>query len=708
MSTFIKNSNMRQLFVLFCVFTAVVSAKCQYKFNDILYGVAYYHEYMPYERLEEDVRLMQEAGINFVRLGESTWQLWEPRDGEFQYEWMDRVVDRMHKAGIKVIMGTPTYSIPAWLYRKHPEITITLENGDKLKYGIRQNVDLTHPVYLHYSQRVIERIVQHYKNHPAVIGYQIDNETHSKGVSDKHVHLSFVDHLKKKFGSVDKLNKAWGFNYWGQAITEWDELHPAAGFNHPGYKLEWIRYQQKIVHDFLEWQAELVRKNKGEIQFVMHDFAGAPKTDADLYEISKFLDFAGTNIYHYDQDRSDGLRISLQGDFTRSLKRDNYLVPETNCQAIGWNSAMQFPPYDGQLRLNYYTHVGTGANMVAYWHWHSLHNGIEQYWRGVLPHDLKPGRTYREVKRIGEERTKHGRALVNLKRQNKVAILYSIDSDNALQLQPFDNNFHGVSTGPWDSNNAYQKVMNTFYKELYDLNIGVDFVFPDGKNFDQYDVIVVPPLYISTDTLLNALAAYAEGGGNLILNFKTGFCDQNSSVRHDVMPGKLSSAAGITYNEFSTLKEKIGLKDDPFKSGPENYAEQWVEFITPVSAKPLAYYDHPFFGKYAAVTRNSFGKGSVTYIGTVLSGPASKAILMNDLKSKNLLGSDQTLPKEIKVKHAVSNRGKKLHFYYNYSDSSKTFVYAYPAGRSMLENVDVSANASKEIGAWGVIIIEEK
>lgn len=184
------------------------------KFDIPLYGVSYYHEYMPYERLEEDVKMMEKAGINVVRLGESTWGLWEPREGEFEFAWMERIINRFHKAEIKVILGTPTYSIPVWLYRKYPEIQVKkIGQCERTPYGLRQHADITHPAYLYYSERVIRQIVLHFKDNPAVIGYQIDNETTSQGTAGRNVYLSFIDYLKKKFGSADKINKVWGLNY---------------------------------------------------------------------------------------------------------------------------------------------------------------------------------------------------------------------------------------------------------------------------------------------------------------------------------------------------------------------------------------------------------------------------------------------------------------------------------------------------------------
>jgi len=319
------------------------------RMDTILYGVSYYQEYMPVERLEKDVQMMKEAGINVVRMGESSWGLWEPEDGRFEFSWMDRIIDRMSQAGIKVILGTPTYSVPAWLYRKHPEILVTRLGQERATYGMRQNMDITNPTYLFYAERVIRQILNHYKDNRAIIGFQVDNETTSYGTASPNVQVAFDEYLKKKFGRAEELNKAWGLNYWGQRINDWDELPPRDGILNPGYKLEWERYQHKIATDFLAWQARIVKEYKRSDQFICHNFVGGVRTDVDEYEIAKNLDIAGVNPYFPwsgGPDMVDGQEWALSGDLARSLKRQNYLITETNAQTIGWDSKTQFPPYD--------------------------------------------------------------------------------------------------------------------------------------------------------------------------------------------------------------------------------------------------------------------------------------------------------------------------------------------------------------------------
>jgi beta-galactosidase len=658
----------------------------------VLYGVAYYHEYMPYDRLDKDVELMQQAGISVVRVGESTWSSWEPQEGVFEFDWMKRIIDRMHQARIKVILGTPTYSIPPWLFRKYPDILVTRLGGQKSYYGIRQNIDISHPAYRHYCEHVIRQIVSHFKDHPAIIGYQIDNETASYGTAGPSVQQNFVDYLRGKFKTTAELNRIWGLVYWGQLVNDWNELPPRDGILNPGYKLEWERYQRKLVTDFLAWQADIVNEYKRPDQFVTQDFVGGVRPDVDEFAISKHLDIAAVNPYHAVQDELDGEAISLSGDFVRSFKKSNYLVTETNAQTIGWDSKEQFPPYDGQLRLNVYSHLASGANMVEYWHWHSLHYGQETYWKGVLSHDLEPNRAYREVSRVAHELQKIGPRLVNLGKRSQVAIVYSQDSYHGIQFMPFDDKVN------------YMTVLHQLYDSLYRLNAQVDFVMAEEPDFAGYKVLVVPPLYIASDGLLERIADFAKGGGHVLMAFKSGFANEYSTVRWSMAPGPLRAVCGFHYQEFSNLRQPLKLKNNPWGTGT---ASTWAEFLVPESATPLAYYDHPFFGQWPAVTRNKAGNGTLTYEGTLPSDDLQQRIIRDVLALAGLTGPDQELPPPVRVKHGVSNSGKNIHYYLNYSGDKQVFRYSYAAGADLLTTHAVDKPANITLEPWDLAIIEE-
>jgi beta-galactosidase len=671
------------------------------RMDTILYGAAFYEENMPYDRLDQDVRMMQQAGINVVRVGESSWGLWEPEDGRFEFGWMDRIVTRLHEAGIKVIMGTPTYSIPAWMFKKHPEISITRLDGFTYSYGIRQDTDLSNPTYRYYCERVIRKIAEHYKDNPAVIGWQLDNETAAHGAANRDVQVDFVNYLRRKFKTVETLNEIWGLNYWGQRLYDWTEVPPREGIINPGWKLEWERHTQSITTDFLSWQGGIVNQYKRPDQFVFQDFAGPPQHEVDEPAVARALDIASVNAYHAEQDGFDGEYTSFAGDFTRSLKQTNYLVTETNAQTMGWDSKSQFPPYDGQLRLDVYSHLASGANMVEYWHWHSNHYGQETYWKGVLAHDLQPNRAYAEVSRTAHELQRVGPQIVDLEPRNQVAILYSLDS------------YHGIQFMPFSDQTNYESVVMQMYKALYNLNVGTDFIFPESAaptryNLAKYKVIVVPPLYVASDQLLNRLADYVHGGGHLVVAFKSGFCNEYSTVRWALAPGPLRAAAGFYYQEFSNLQKPLALKGDPFHAGVANQVSEWAEMPILEGAQALAYYDHPFFGKYPAITRNRFGSGTLTYEGTLLSAELQKLVLADVLKLASLDSPDQQTPAPVRVKHGISRNGKQIHYYLNYSSDPQTLAYPYGAGTDLLGQTAVAHSQSLTLKPWDLVIVEER
>ncbi len=685
-------------------------------FPTVLYGTAYYNEYMPGDqqaRLAKDVELMKAAGLNVVRMGESTWSLWEPEDGKFDYEWMDRIVDAMGKAGIKVILGTPTYSIPAWMAHEHPEIFAQRVNPDmrggptlQNTYGLRQNMDTDSPAYRFYAERLILHIVAHYKDNPTVIGWQLDNETSSYDAANRDVFVGFQHYLEKKFGTPEALSKAWFLNYWGENLHTWEDLPERSGAQSTGYKLEWTRWSQMRVTDFLRWQAALVRECAGSGQFVTTDYGGMMRHDVNEEAVAAFLDIPADNVYHRTQDHYDGSLQSLQEDFTRSLKHGNFLITETNAQTIGWDSQSQYPPYDGQFREDVYTHLSNGANMVEYWHWASIAANQETYWKGVLSHDLEPNRAYAEVSRTAHELQKIGPHLVGLQIHPQVAILWSRDSANAIDFMPY-----GGPEPEWTWTHkpeGYDALVQQMHRALYDLNVGTDFVFPESTDFSSYKLLVVPSLYIADDALLQRISDYVKNGGHVVMTFKSGFANENNAVRWERAPGPLREAAGFNYQEFSNLEHPLALKGDPFQAGSANQVSYWAEFLMLEHAKALAFYDHPFFAQWPAITENQFGTGTLLYEGTYLSDDLQRAVLLRALEGAGLTTSDQQLPAHVHVQHGVNRLGKQVHYFFNYSSAEVHAPYAYGAGKNLLNEKPVAKGATLALAPWDLAIIEEQ
>ncbi|MCK5066368.1 MAG: beta-galactosidase trimerization domain-containing protein [Bacteroidales bacterium] len=409
----------------------------------------------------------------------------------------------------------------------------------------------------------------------------------------------------------------------------------------------------------------------------------------DQIESAAKMDVMGVNIYHRQQDQLTGDEIAFAGDYFRSVKNNNYLVLETNAQTIGWTSQMQQPPYPGQMRQNVFAHIGSGANMVEYWHWHSIHYGQETYWKGVLSHDLGPNRAYAEVSKTAHEIKKIGKKLVNLKKKNEVAILFIHDCNEALNFMPFNG-----SPGWGESNtNAYRsQLVSQFHRVLYRNNIGVDYIFPEKADFEIYKLVIIPALYIASDELLEKINNYIKNGGHVILQFKSGFCDENSMVRPMMAPGPLREACGFYYQEFSNITG-LPLKDNPFEV-EENVAKDWMEFLIPETAKALAYYDHPYFSKYPAITINDFGKGTLLYEGTLLSGQIQTKIIKKALERAGISDPDLSISWPLIVKSGKNDPGNSVHFYYNYSSEAKELVYPHPSGKELFSGISVTKGES--------------
>jgi beta-galactosidase len=667
-------------------------AQAQSRFDNILYGAAYYHEYMPAERLDEDVRMMKDAGLTVVRVGESSWGLFEPQEGVFDFAWMDRILDKMHAAGIKVIFGTPTYSIPAWMAHRYPEVLAEHTKGGKEYYGIRQNMDFTNPTYRFFCERIIRKLTQRYAQHPAIIGYQVDNEVEARGVNNRDYFVGFRNYIKEKFrGDLQLLTKEWGMNYWGMNIHTWEEFYPRDGVTNPSYKNEWERYNRKCLADFLNWQCDIVNEYKLPSQFVTHCFMPYFH-NIDQVESFRQMQYPAINVYHSVQDGQDGQWIAWSGDYMRTVGKGNYLVTETNAQGTGWDSRGQYPPYDGQLRQNVYGHLASGANMVEYWHWHTLHYGQETYWRGILGQDLQPNRIYREFTATAKELKAIGAHLVNLEKDNKVAILYSHDSHHALNFMPYTNR------------DIYPATM--MHNALYRQNIETDIVPCDKQtDFSRYKLLIIPPLYVATDELLNRIDRFVKDGGQVVMLFKSGYCNEHSAVRAAPAPGPLRKACGFYYQEYSNIPA-LPLKGNPFNLKNAKPIGEWYEFLIPETAKPLAYADHPFFGQWPVITENAYGKGNLYYVGAYPSEELLEKIVRLAAEKAGILRAQNEYRFPIIFRSGKNSSGKQVHYVFNYSAESQKIAYPFASGKELLSGNNVDTGQVITLEPWDVIIIE--
>ena len=524
----------------------------RYEADHILFGAAYYDEYLMMkgiDHIDEDMAMMKAAGLNVIRIAESTWSTCEPQPGVFDFTYVDRALNAAQRAGIDVIVGTPTYAVPSWLVKLDPSVLAVTPNGQG-KYGARQIMDIVNATYRFYGERVIRKLISHVADHPAVIGYQVDNETKYYDSVSEDMQRLFVKYLREKFhGDLDELNHHFGLDYWSNRIDSWEDFPDVTATINESLGGEFDKFRRDQVRAFLQWQADIVREYAHDDQFITHNFdfewrgySYGVQPAVDHFKASTAVDITGVDIYHPTEDDLTGKEIAFGGDMTRSTKDGrNYLVLETEAQGQhGW------VPFPGQLRLQAYSHLASGADMVEYWHWHSIHNSFETYWKGLLSHDLEPNPTYREAGVFGREIAKPevGERLVHLKKHNKVAIMVSNESLTALDWFLIEAGF------PFGGTLKYNDVVRNIYDALFELNVECDFIPSDApaERLAKYEMIVTPALYCTPQETTDRLREFVSSGGHLVSTMRSFVTDDEVTVWHDRAPHNLTDVFGMTYN----------------------------------------------------------------------------------------------------------------------------------------------------------------
>jgi beta-galactosidase len=699
----------------------------------VLFGAAYYHEYQPRygtdrpdERLKTDLDLMADAHVNVIRVGESVWSTWEPENGRFDLDWLRPVLDGAHERGISVVLGTPTYAVPPWLARQYPEITGERRTGERIGWGARQEVDFTHPAFRFHAERVIRKVVARYADHPAVIGFQVDNEPGLELFHNHGVFQRFTDHLREQYGDVETLNREWGLVYWSHRLSTWADLWTPDGNAQPQYDVAWRAFQAAQCTEFIGWQADIVREYARPEQFVTTCISyKRPAVEDD--ELTDRLDIATGNAYYGMQDdlllpdptpddhqqdwQTTGVWALYQtADWMFSSRQEPFLVTETNAGSIGmpWDNR---PAYDGQWRQAAWALVGRGARMIEYWHWHTLHFGAETYWGGILPHTGRPGRTYAELARLGAEFDTAGPLVAGLEPDADITMVYSTPSKWLMQKYPP----LAKPDGEPDPT-AYHRIFDPFYRGAFDAGRQVRIVHarqlhdPRGEGegmapeeaVQRHPVLVVPALYIAADSTLDWLEAYARAGGHLVIGPRTGYADHEARARHEPAPGRLVEAAGVQYDEFSNLVQEVPLRSSP--GGPLDLPEgatatRWADGLTVNDAEVLVQYDHPHFGRWPAVTTRRHGEGRVTTVGTIPGRGLAQALAAWMAPASHNAWRD--LPASVTATTGTSPDGRRVHIVHNWN-WVPTSVPAPVDLSDALTGTPLAAGTALDLGAWDV------
>lgn len=647
-----------------------------------LFGAAYYDEYiLPHDidRIDTDFQMMRDAGMNVIRIAEFTWSTEEPEPGVFNFAHVDRALDAASKYGIDVIIGTPTAAVPSWLVELDPHVLAVQDNSGQAKYGVRQNMDIVNGTYRFYAERIIRKLVEHTASHPQVIGFQVDNETKYYDSCSLDLQKLFVQSLRKRFhNSTDEMNKAFGLDYWSNRIDAWENFPDVSGSINQSLRGAFDEFRRAAVAEFLAWQAAIVREYARDDQFVTQNFdyewrgySYGVQPAVNHFEAGKALDISGVDIYHPTEEHLTGKEIGFGGDVARSVKDGrNFIVLET--QAQGQNGWL---PYPGQLRLQAYSHVANGADGVMYWHWHSIHNSFETYWKGVLSHDFAKNLTYEEAGIFGREMENDaiGGRLLHSQKNNRVAIMVSNEALTALNWFNLESGF------PFGGSLAYNDIVRRYYDALFELNVEVDIipVNADAERLRRYDMIVTPALYVAAQETIDRLREYVRDGGHLVSGMRSFVTDNDTTVWQDAAPHDLTDVFGMTYNQFTRPDGAVTVSGDGELENVVNasMAEGLIELLklTATDTEVLASYDHYAWDSYAAITRHAYGKGSAEYIGTLLSADTLRAVLREAVEYAGVKPVGMDLSGVVTVRQTITPDGKTATYLLNYSADSVTF-----------------------------------
>jgi beta-galactosidase len=580
------------------------------EFSKFYFGADYYPEHWPEVRWQEDAELMKVAGFNVVRMAEFAWSRLEPREGIYDFDWLDRAIEVLSAQGIEVVLGTPTASPPPWLMAKQKDLFLVQEDGVRLPFGLRREYCINNPLYHQYTEKIVLKMAEHFTGNPGVIGWQIDNEfgnlCYCEICQDE-----FQRWLQNRYGDLDTLNLSWGTEFWSHIYTAWTQIPvplSTAVAHNPGLHLDYKRFMSDSFRAYQLFQINLIRKHTSE-QFITHNLMGFGFDQLNYYDNSEDLDFVSWDNYKRMQWNMsaaiDHSQSALSADTMRGLKKQNFWVMEQQSGGGGWD-IVAVPPKPGELRLWTYQAIAHGADGLLYFRWRTCRTGTEQYWHGILDHHGFPGRRYEEASVVGEELKKIGEAIIGSEVRAQVAIMQSYDTRFAFQIQPNNPRF------------KYETHIRDVYRGFFNHNIPVD-IISEKDALDGYQLVIVPAMYILTEGTAANLEEFAAAGGVVVFTPRTGVKDKDNKVVDKKLPGLVAKMAGVVVDEYISMPiDEDNLVQFCLPNLEEEFQSSvWADVLEPVTAIPVASYTGDFYSGQTAVTLNAYHDGNVIYLGTM-------------------------------------------------------------------------------------------
>lgn len=605
---------------------------------------------------DEDMRLMNLAHVNSATVGIFSWSMLEPEEGVYNFEWLDKILDKLHENGKDVILATPSGARPAWLAQKYPEVLRVEETGVRNEYGVRHNHCLTSPVYREKVRNINRKLAERYKDHPAVKMWHISNEY----CGECHCELcqeAFRDWLKEYYhNSLDELNFKWWNGFWSHQVTDWSQINSPKfrGENHvSAMKLCWNRFVSDSHISFYENEIAPLREITPDIPITtnfMRMYDGI-----DYQKMAKKLDLVSWDNYPaWDKgnNKNEALESAFVHDAFRSMKEGQpFFMMESTPAQVNWHDVNKIPK-SGMQELSSIQAVAHGADSVQYFQWRKSRGGHEKYHGAVVDHcGHENTRVFRDISRLGKNLEKLS-DVVGGYSHSKVAIIYDWENSWATK------HFHGFN----NINRSYLEECKKWYAPFMKKGVSADIISMED-DFSKYDLVIAPFLYMLKDGTDKRIEEYVENGGTFVATYLLGLVDKDDLCYLGGFPANnLKKVFGIWNEETDALPD--GMKNSVTYNGKKYDVDYMCDIIHANEAEILGEYEKDFYAGCPAVTVNSYGKGKAYYV----------AFRNDSSFAEDFLSQfDITPDADIKLSDGVYLRKRgELVFVMNFSDEERT------------------------------------
>ncbi|MGL4369518.1 MAG: beta-galactosidase [Spirochaetota bacterium] len=649
------------------------------KNRELEFGVDYYPEQWDRNVWGSDFKRIRAMGATVIRIMEFAWTIIEPEEGRFDFSLFDEAVELAAKHGLCVVLGTPTATIPAWLYHKDPSLMQIHPSGGVRAYGIRRQPCFNAPVFLSAADKMVEAVSRHYGNNPAVIGWQVDNEIGHEG-SDRcvcaHCRKAWAAWLAKKYKNAAAMNETWGTVFWGTTYTAFGQVPlPVKDMQHlqnPGLSLDYMRFMSDSAAAFASRQVDIIRTHISPAAWVSTNLYAPPTgTVLDMEDLFAKMDFPAFDNYPVWGDMDEPLPYYFNAyvlSYIRGLKDTGNFGVFEEISGFQGHACLGYLPSEAEMIKFTHQAVALGADKIYYFRWRTAAFGQEQLCYGILDTDSTDTYRLRAIKDNIASRSAEYNRFASVPFESEACLVYDRDNSRIVKNQNLSKGLSfPVSTF---AEAGYDLEMARSFAPFSIFNINADVKSARSVDLSKYKIISLPVYQIADPAFVDKLDAWVRAGGTLILGWRAGARDMNNHNIARELPGIFSNLAGVRIKRFESLnaaKTKIKIGLIPGKG------EVWADILEPVTAKVIARYadKKKHYKGSAAVTVNSVGKGKVYYVGTSPDPAALFFLYRKIFKAAGIKGRFRGMGLEVVKRKTVE--GKTVEVAVNHTAKGKRF-----------------------------------